>query len=596
MIIKKFKSTLLSIIDFTIFFCSIFLIMSLHKSDLILIDIVFSGFIASIIGVILIYCSGGYHSVLSNINLYEDWWKYCLIGSASSFSFFLLYHKNFLYFLDIFIAISFFVILSRLIGSRNKFRAKGKTKNICIYGAGQGGISLMSFLNYSNDTNIVYFVDDDKELQGRKTSGIDIISLDSLKKKIQHEDIDELIIAIPSLNIKEKNELFAKLSDLKLPLKISPSIKDIIENSDIKNVRPVQMEEMLGRSAVKPDGKLLQESIDNESILITGAGGSIGSEISKQISGLNPSRIVLLDSSEYALYKIEQDLLKQNVSFEVIPILGSILDRALLERIIPDYSITVIFHAAAYKHVPMVESNIIQSVNNNIFGTLELVNAIENKEIKKFILISSDKAVRPTNVMGATKRICEMIIQARANHNKKCNIKFSMVRFGNVLESSGSVIPLFQSQIESGGPITLTHKEITRYFMTISEAAQLVLQSASLPSHGDVFVLDMGDPVKIFDLAKLLIKINRMQIYDSEKNPNGIKIKITGLRPGEKLYEELIIDDNAKKTAHPKIMQAREVFKRYEDLEIDLRNIRKFIQNEDKIRLRELIMNLAFYE
>ncbi len=373
-----------------------------------------------------------------------------------------------------------------------------------------------------------------------------------------------------------------------------PSFNDLVEGkAQINSLKRVSINDLLGREQINPLQDLLCKNIKNKNVLITGAGGSIGSELCRQIITQSPAHMILFELTEYCLYSIEKELqrinLERNLSISIVPILGDIKDSDKINKIISKFNINTIYHAAAYKHVPLVEMNTAEGVNNNIFGTFSLAKAAINQKVDKFVLISTDKAVRPTNTMGATKRFAELILQAFAKENS--HTKFSMVRFGNVLGSSGSVVPLFEKQIKSGGPITLTHKDITRYFMTIPEAAQLVIQAGAMGNNGDVFVLDMGESVKIYDLARKMINLSGLTIKD-ETNPHGdIEIRITGLRPGEKLYEELLIGDNISSTNHPRIMTANEAFLTWDKLNPLLNSLKICCENYDFESIRKILVD-----
>lgn len=466
--------------------------------------------------------------------------------------------------LSVFVGGVRFILRDALQRNRKKFNNANELKeNVVIYGAGTSGARIASSLQAEDSANIIYFVDDSPFLIGRTLDGIPIKPPNELFKT--KTKINKILLAIPSISSTKKNQIKNNLKELKIPIFTIPSIIDLVSKKiTIKSNKTLFIEDLLGREKVLPDQILLSEGIKDESILITGAGGSIGSELCKQIARLNPSKIILLELSEIALYKIEKELNSINHSSTVIKgYLGNACDKNLLRTIFKEDSINIIFHAAAYKHVPIVEMNPLVGIKNNVFSTEAICKVSKELKISKVILISTDKAVRPTNIMGASKRIAELIVQVCAeeengNFENKSKTKFSMVRFGNVLNSSGSVVPIFNEQISNGGPITITHPDIIRYFMTIEEAAQLVIQSAKLARGGDLFVLDMGNPVKITELAEQMIILNGLKLKNN-LNPEGdIDIVFTGLRPGEKLYEELLIDAECLKTSHPLIFRALE--------------------------------------
>ena len=466
--------------------------------------------------------------------------------------------------LSVFVGGVRFILRDALQRNRKKFNNAIKLKeNVVIYGAGTSGARIASSLRAEDSANIIYFIDDSPFLIGRTLDGIPIKPPNELFKT--KTKINKILLAIPSISSTKKNQIKNNLKELKIPIFTIPSIIDLVSKKiTIKSNKTLFIEDLLGREKVLPDQILLSEGIKDESILITGAGGSIGSELCKQIARLNPSKIILLELSEIALYKIEKELNSINHSSTVIKgYLGNACDKNLLRTIFKEDSINIIFHAAAYKHVPIVEMNPLVGIKNNVFSTEAICKVSKELKISKVILISTDKAVRPTNIMGASKRIAELIVQVCAeeengNFENKSKTKFSMVRFGNVLNSSGSVVPIFNEQISNGGPITITHPDIIRYFMTIEEAAQLVIQSAKLARGGDLFVLDMGNPVKITELAEQMIILNGLKLKNNSNPEGDIDIVFTGLRPGEKLYEELLIDAECLKTSHPLIFRALE--------------------------------------
>ena len=427
---------------------------------------------------------------------------------------------------------------------------------VAIYGAGAGGAQLAASLRLAGGHKIIAFLDDDPQLWNRTINSIAIHAPEHLKRL--RLEVDQVLLAIPSLSRKRRREIVAELQELGLSVLQVPSVEEITSGrARITALRPIAIEELLGRDSVPPDPLLLGPGIRGAVVCVSGAGGSIGSELCRQILALGPQRLVLLECSEPSLYAIDQEL-RQRVppSVELVPILGSAADGPLVERLLQEHGVEILFHAAAYKHVPLVESNPLAGLANNVLGTLVLARAAVRCSVANFTLISTDKAVRPTNVMGASKRAAELVIQALAQEaGPTC---FSMVRFGNVLGSSGSVVPLFHQQIAKGGPITVTHPEIIRYFMTITEAAQLVLQATVLARGGDLFLLDMGEPVRILDLAKQMVRLSGLSLRDAEHPQGDIEIVCTGLRPGEKLREELLIDAESETTTHPLIYRARE--------------------------------------
>jgi FlaA1/EpsC-like NDP-sugar epimerase len=456
-----------------------------------------------------------------------------------------------------------YVVASRFLarGYLLRVSGSGRAVRVAIYGAGNAGTQLATALRAGQEYVTVAFIDDKRELRGATIAGVKIYGPDELPALVTKNDIMEILLAMPSLTKAQQKRILDRLEPLKIKIKVTPPIKDLVSGVlQVQDVREIEIEDLLGRDPMAPDPRLISACITDKTVMVTGAGGSIGSELCRQILSQRPARLLLLETSEFALYSIEQELqgLRKSLGMitEIMPFLGSVREKEKCESILKTFSADTVYHAAAYKHVPLVEHNPIEGVRNNALGTLSIANAAVAAGVKCFVLISTDKAVRPTNVMGSTKRLAELILQAFSRQQTKT--RFCMVRFGNVLGSSGSVVPLFRRQIVAGGPITVTHPEITRYFMTIPEAAQLVLQAGSMGEGGDVFVLDMGEPVKIVDLAKRMVHLSGLEVK-SDLTPEGtIEIHHVGLRPGEKLYEELLIGVNVEGTEHPLIMRAQE--------------------------------------
>lgn len=451
-------------------------------------------------------------------------------------------------------------------------RSRHSPVRVIIFGAGEAGVELADAIYFSHKFFPVAFLDDKHELHGTEILGLKVYPTQMVKKVIQRYGVKQVLLAIPSAARSRRQEIVAELEKMNVHVRTVPDLIDIVSGrAKINDLQEIGIEDILGREPILPDEQLLKANITDKSVLVTGAGGSIGSELCRQIISLNPSRLVLYEMNEFALYNIERELrdlyssTMQNTSAtEILPILGSVTDEAKLKIVLSTFSVQTLYHAAAYKHVPMVECNPIEGVKNNIFGTWHTVKAAIESNVATFIFISTDKAVRPTNVMGATKRVAELVVQAYARRFHTTRI--SMVRFGNVLDSSGSVVPLFREQIRYGGPVTITHPEMTRYFMTIPEAAQLVIQAGSMAHNGDVFVLDMGEQIRIVDLARRMILLSGLTIKN-ENNPGGdITIETTHVRPGEKLHEELLIGDNVSPTSHPRILRAHEVELSWEQL------------------------------
>ncbi len=480
------------------------------------------------------------------------------------------------------------------IGLRDYIRSlsnpKGQIQNVIIYGAGSAGAQLLNALRTVGNYKIKFIVDDNKNLWGRNIGGIKIYSPKYLKKT-DHK-LDNILLAIPSLPIKKRKEIIRNIQEIGFPILEVPSIEEITEGrAQIENLRRIEIENLLERDIVEPIPELLEEGIKDKVILITGAGGSIGSEISSQIAKMNPKKLILIEINEKNLYELIHNLKGNDYSEEIKFVLGDTGDMNLLKSLILENKVDLIFHTSAYKHVNLVEENPIQGLYNNVISSFVICNLSSLLKVPKVILISSDKAVRPKNVMGASKRVSEILFQA---FNKEFpDTCFSMVRFGNVLNSSGSVIPLFKEQIKNLKPLTITHPEVIRYFMTIKEASQLVIQASSLAKGGEVFLLDMGEPVRILSLAQQMVALSGLTIKN-EQNPNGdIEIVFTGLRPGEKLYEELLIDNNSKLTSHPLIFKAEENFIPYDNLVIKIKKLEQSLLNLDLEESLSLLQDIV---
>jgi FlaA1/EpsC-like NDP-sugar epimerase len=451
------------------------------------------------------------------------------------------------------------VLVSRLERNSSKRIAADKTDATLIYGAGHSGMNLLNALRSDRRFRIIGFLDDDTQLHGRTLQNLKIDSPTRLHALIKDHGLNKVLLAMPSLSRERKRLLVDQLSHLGLEVLSIPSLAQLANGQRIvSDIQPVLIEDLLGREPSKPLSHLLQESVKGKCVLVTGAGGSIGSELCRQILALGARKLLLLDLNEYVLYRIDKELSSQKGTSEIRPILGDASDANRLTLICREHRVQTIFHAAAYKHVPLVEANLCAGISNNLRATKSVIQAAIEADIERLTLISTDKAVRPTNAMGASKRVCELLIQAAAADLAGRQPVMAMVRFGNVLGSSGSVIPLFHEQISKGGPITVTHQAITRYFMTIPEAVQLVLQATGMAQGGELFLLDMGEPVRIAELARQMIELSGLRVRD-ELNPNGdIAIEYTGLRPGEKLYEELLISARDEATQHPLIRKAKE--------------------------------------
>ncbi|WP_373691044.1 polysaccharide biosynthesis protein [Endozoicomonas sp. ONNA2] len=488
-------------------------------------------------------------------------------------------------------------------------------KPVAIYGAGEAGCQLVSALDRGWEFRPVVFLDDDSAMVGRTVYGRKVHHSGKLPELVEKGFVDQVLLAMPSLSESRRKSILRDLEALNIPVMTMPGMDDLVSGRlKIQDIKEVEIGDLLGREPVQPDSQLLNRCIHGLNVMVTGAGGSIGSELCRQIARLECKSLVVFDHSEYNLYRIEQEIrqIKEHagLSFDLVSVLGSVNDPRRLLDVISAYKIDTIYHAAAYKHVPIVEHNISQGVRNNIMGTLYAAQAAMVGKVANFVLISTDKAVRPTNVMGATKRFAEQVLQAFSKQDKVAlmhpsmfgkqlhqpienHTRFTMVRFGNVLGSSGSVIPLFREQIRSGGPVTVTHPDITRYFMTIPEAAQLVIQAGSMGAGGDVFLLDMSEPVKIADLARHMIRLSGF-MEKNDDNPEGdIEIQYTGLRPGEKLYEELLIGDNVSETHHPLIYRAMEESSDWRTLTQGIERILLCIERHDYDKARSIMVDFV---
>jgi FlaA1/EpsC-like NDP-sugar epimerase len=505
---------------------------------------------------------------------------------------------------------------------------KASLPQALIYGAGSAGRQLASAMTNSPEIRVVGFMDDDDRLHGHVLNGLPIYSPADLTEVLSVSPITDVLLALPSVSRQRRNEILNALKIHKVAVRTLPGLSDIATGKvSLSDVRELDIDDLLGREPVKPNGLLLNLNTHGKTVLVTGAGGSIGSELCRQILKTNPKQLLLVEMSEFALYQIHQELqsilagellsVSEPVDgesaeavdvvieprIEIVPLLASVCDEVRMHEIMDTWKPHTVYHAAAYKHVPLVEHNPAEGVRNNVWGTRTCAEAAMRNSVRNFVLISTDKAVRPTNIMGATKRLAEMVLQALAEVNaavaaqggraSTTKTTFSMVRFGNVLGSSGSVVPLFREQIKNGGPITLTHADITRYFMTIPEAAQLVIQAGAMGQGGDVFVLDMGQPVKIIDLARRMVELSGLTVRDENYAEGDIEITVTGLRPGEKLYEELLIGDNPKPTQHARIMKAHEQFLPWSQLEGKLNALSIAMSVNDVPVIRGLLQQLV---
>ena len=483
----------------------------------------------------------------------------------------------------------------------NKSQIK-KIPRALVYGAGSAGRQLVTALENSNEMKVVGFVDDDTILQNQVLLGQNIYSSKNLKELIEKKNITHVLLALPSVNRVKRKKILDKINQNKVIVRTLPSLTDLVEGKvAVSDIRDLEVEDILIRDPVTPFNELLSKNITSKVVLVTGAGGSIGSELCRQIIKLNPKKLLLVEINEYALYKIHAELeeMKSKKSFnidsnvKIFPLLASIQSYSRMSKIMEVFKPNTLYHAAAYKHVPLVEENICEGVKNNVIGTWITAKVALLNNISDFVFVSSDKAVRPTNVMGASKRLCEICLNSIFENLKSKNSKLSMVRFGNVLDSSGSVIPKFKKQIRDGGPVTLTHPDVTRFFMTIPEAAQLVIQAGAMAKGSDVFILDMGQPVKIKDLIKRIVNLSGLSIRDENNLEGDIEVEIIGLRPGEKLYEELLIGDNPEPTAHPKIKKSKDNFVNWNKLEPELNKLENYLKQNKVKETLEILQKLV---
>jgi len=475
---------------------------------------------------------------------------------------------------------------------------KSLKRNVLIYGAGTAGMQLATVLSYSKEYSPVAFLDDKKELHKNNINSLQVYSVNDLDRIILKLGIDEIFLAIPSASHSRRKRVIHLLEKYPVHVRTLPSMTEVADGKiKLEDIKEIDLEDLLGRESVSPNTALFDACIKNKLVMVTGAGGSIGSELCRQILSRAPQKLILFEQSEYNLYQIDQEfralIQKNNWQIDLIPVLGCVTNERRVSEVLSHYLIDTIYHAAAYKHVPLVEHNVVEGVRVNTVGTYTVAELAMKHNVETFVLISTDKAVRPTNVMGATKRFSELVLQALAIQST--NTKFSMVRFGNVLGSSGSVVPLFREQVKQGGPVTVTHPDIIRYFMTIPEAAQLVIQAGAMGegTGGDVFVLDMGEPVKINELATKMIHLMGFTVKNEDTPDGDIEIEYSGLRPGEKLYEELLIGDNVTGTLHSRIMRAEEEAYTWDEIQKYLERLKSSINKSNSEEVRQLLVEVV---
>jgi FlaA1/EpsC-like NDP-sugar epimerase len=579
--------------------CSVVVAWLLFAGELSTLLVVWMGLTTIVAGLVLAWTQGLYRSVVRYMGL--D----LFIGGAKTAAGAALVGVAFLYFDDVagapfrwaiaFWGIAFiYICSSRYLAREFLIHRKSivERERVIIYGAGSAGAKLAITLLGDDEFVPVAMVDDDLTLHKKLVKGLTVHSPTNIEAIIRNTKATRVLLAMPTASRWKRRAVLDYLAQFPVHVQTIPDVTDLISgNARVDDIREVDVEDLLGRDPVPPDLDLLSTAISGKRVMVTGAGGSIGAELCRQILRQEPKSLVLFEISEIALYEIEHELRDKakHIGCELVSLLGSVHHRDRVREALETFKINTIYHAAAYKHVPIVEHNLLEGVHNNIFGTLHIAQAAVEAKVDNFILISTDKTVSPTNVMGATKRLAEIILQAL--QDKHDSIRFCMVRFGNVLESSGSVVPLFRKQIRDGGPVTVTHRDIIRYFMTIPEAAQLVIQAGGMAKGGDVFVLDMGEPVKIRDLAKRMIALTGCTVRD-ESNPDGdIEIQYTGLRPAEKLYEELLIGSNVSGTRHPRIMRAKEDYIDWEELQPMIAELELTSRALDRVRARQILMD-----
>ena len=599
------KQIIVSFSDFLLIYFSVlfsYQILDIGHSNVLVIKI-WTYLLIPLISVASLFAFGAYRSVIR----YIDLTVINTLINAIFFSFLIFIFFRIVLSLDLFVSdefnlnllgselpfwvLSLFTSLIFTIGLRLIayvfFSNKNADKRIIIYGAGSAGIQLAEALKVSKEMQPIAFLDQNPKLHNTSLGGIKILAPKKLGSLVRKNRVDEVLIAMPSASKHTLRSLLKEIEEYSIKVRILPGLAELAQGKiSVSELKEVDVSDLLGRSEVEANKTLINKNIKNKIVLITGAGGSIGSEISRQVVKNNPSKVILIDSNEYSLFSIKNELAETFPEIDLYSILANIKNRKRMTDVFSAFGVDTVYHAAAYKHVSLVEENPFEAFNNNILGTKVCVESAIESKVDTFVLISTDKAVRPTNIMGATKRFAELILQSLAS---KSGTRMTMVRFGNVIGSSGSAIPLFQKQIREGGPVTVTHPEVTRYFMSIPEAAELVIQAGAMGNKGDVFVLDMGESVKIIELAKRLISLSGMEVMD-ENNPEGdIEIKFTGLRPGEKLYEELLIGDNVSPTEHKKILKAQEDFLDDEELNEHLELLKKAESLNDVTLFKETL-------
>ena len=595
------KRTLIILTDVVLILLSLWIALSLENKTIYFLDNnSFNVFLISLVIAIPIFALFDlYRSIIRYMGFIEIWSITKAVTLFSTISYFL---NSFVQgeFLSLTLFFSFWLIclvlvsFSRLTAS-SLLLEKFISSNVVIYGAGAAGRQLSSALRNSRELKPVAFVDEDKSLQGNFLNGIKVLSPSKLPKLIRRKKIFEVLIAMPSAKKHEISRIVSSIGELPVKVRVLPGVAELAQGKiSVSDLKPLEVADLLGREPVKAQEDLLKGNIKSKVVMVTGAGGSIGSELCRQILKIKPKMLVLYEISEVSLYLIEQELINDFERERIKTFLGNVSDKGRVKEVCEQFGVNTIYHAAAYKQVPMVEMNTLQSFENNVFGTLNCALSALETGVETFVLVSTDKAVRPTSFMGATKRFAELILQALSEEQSKSSskreIKFTMVRFGNVLGSSASVVPLFREQIEKGGPVTVTDPEVVRYFMSIPESAELVIQAGSLAKGGEVFLLDMGKPIKIFELAEKMIRLSGLERYNPETKEGDIEIIFSGLRDGEKLYEELLIGNDATKTSHELIFKANEEKMEWKEIERLIEEFKEAVQDRNEKRVHDLLI------
>jgi len=597
---RLFKNIITAIVDYIILVSSLWLSLYLVNQSYLYSKELWLSFFMPFIAILIFFKFDLYRSVIRFIS-FRAFWE--IVKAVSLFIVILglaIFITPFFDFLSYGVLINYwaltllFICGIRMSASWILSNQISPSSRVLIYGAGSAGLQLATALKFSKEMKPVAFLDEDISFQKSFVNGLEVFSPSELTNVIEKKQVQEVLIAIPSAGRSVLKRILKDIEKYPIKVRVLPGVAELaLGKVSVSELKEVEIEDLLGREVALPNQTLLEQNIKNKVVMVTGAGGSIGSELCRQIIKHQPSSLILFEVSEYSIYSIEKELRDLNRSIPVVPLLGNVADKTRVIDICQTFKVNTIYHTAAYKHVPLVEMNPIEGIKNNIFGTLHCVEAAIESHVDTFVLISTDKAVRPTNIMGATKRFSELILQALASKNRNSSEQrtlITMVRFGNVLDSAGSVVPLFREQIKNGGPLTITDPEIIRYFMSIPEAAELVIQAGAMSSGGEVFVLDMGEQIKIIDLAKRMIRLSGMEVKDEDHPKGDIEIEITGLRHGEKLYEELLLGNELIPTQHKRIFQAHEEGIPWTKIQSILDELNLAIQSRDQDLIRNIMM------